>query len=360
MEHPSPEALKKYLKEHPGADPKNHKVKETEGAKEPKSEKIETISDPKGGEHHVVQAGGGNSVFMGSHTAKHIKEHNKPGKGSVFAKGADVDAILDTVSSKVPEDFFSKGGGVFTMKVPGKPVGKDLVQKTEDIRKKHPNALEIKIEKQEGVVMEDDPDNPGKKRPKKGKDGKPIPNMISVSAFVLDDKDDGSEYDTNEVNVVMRPANPQFLPEEAQGAMKGAIADKKGFAVLTAFPGNPDVPKTSDWKDDWAVIIPSGGSGADEDVQEAIKKAKGSKTARLRSKLIRLAHRKPELRPHLLPLLKTAGSFPRVEREIENDYRRRAITVSERTELLRAIEDAETEREAMKIVSDHRKFVQGV
>ena len=74
----------------------------------------------------------------------------------------------------------------------------------------------------------------------------------------------------------------------------------------------------------------------------------------LRSKLIRLAHAKPELRPALLPLLKT-GSFPRVVKEVEDDYRRKAITVGEKNELLAAIENAETEQEAKKLVADHRK-----
>jgi hypothetical protein len=75
----------------------------------------------------------------------------------------------------------------------------------------------------------------------------------------------------------------------------------------------------------------------------------------LRSKVIRLAHANPALRPHLLPLLKEAGGFPRVVKEVEDDYRRKAITVGEKNDLLAAIEDAETEQEAKKLVADHRK-----
>lgn len=76
----------------------------------------------------------------------------------------------------------------------------------------------------------------------------------------------------------------------------------------------------------------------------------------LRSKLIRLAHQQPALRPHLLPILtRTAGSYPRIERELKDDYARKAITSGEYRELLSAIENAETEREAQKIVADHRK-----
>lgn len=75
----------------------------------------------------------------------------------------------------------------------------------------------------------------------------------------------------------------------------------------------------------------------------------------LRKALIRVAFQHPELRPDLLPLLKTAGKFPQVERDVEADYRRRAITVGERDELLRAIQEAESLREAQQIVSDHRR-----
>lgn len=75
----------------------------------------------------------------------------------------------------------------------------------------------------------------------------------------------------------------------------------------------------------------------------------------LRSRVIRLAYAQPAFRPHLLPLLKQAGSFPRVTREVEDDYKRKAITSRERDELLESIENAETEREAQKIVADHRK-----
>ncbi len=75
----------------------------------------------------------------------------------------------------------------------------------------------------------------------------------------------------------------------------------------------------------------------------------------LRSSLIRLAQARPELRSSLLPLLKEASAFPRVVREVEDAYRRKAITTGEKNELLAGIENAETEREAQKIVDDHRK-----
>ena len=83
-----------------------------------------------------------------------------------------------------------------------------------------------------------------------------------------------------------------------------------------------------------------------------------SLTANDRSALIRLAHTRPDLRSVLLPFLKNAASapkFPRIVKEVDEDYRRKAITVGEKNELLAAIEDAETEQQAQKIVADHRK-----
>jgi len=45
------------------------------------------------------------------------------------------------------------------------------------------------------------------------------------------------------------------------------------------------------------------------------------RAASLRSRVIRLAHSQPELRPALLPLLKAASAFPRVVREVEEHDR---------------------------------------
>ena len=78
-------------------------------------------------------------------------------------------------------------------------------------------------------------------------------------------------------------------------------------------------------------------------------------TASDRSALIRLAYARPDLRPALLPLLKKASNFSRVVKEVEEDYKRKAITVREKNELLAAIEDAETEEQAMGLVRNHRK-----
>jgi hypothetical protein len=309
--------MQKYLKEHPKADPKKHSVKEKggKGKGEGKSREIKSADgkDP----HHVMGAAGGNKVFMGNYTVKHLQTHAQPGKGSVFSgkiKPEDISAAIN----KIPAKFFEEGGGAFEIDVPN--AGSDLVQKSSDILKKYPNAKKITVPKQEGVVMGED----GK--PKMGENGKPIPKMVDVTAYVVDDGEDA--FSTNKMTVVLRPANPQFMPEEAKKdeELSGALNDKKGFAVLTAFPGKKDVPKASEWGDEYAIIVPNGGKGADEDVQKALGSSKkGSVThhpqefgsmrklsSSDRSALIRLASGMPKGNPTrraIIAGLRTAGAF---------------------------------------------------
>lgn len=77
---------------------------------------------------------------------------------------------------------------------------------------------------------------------------------------------------------------------------------------------------------------------------------------RLRDRVVRLAYENPELRPHLLPLLKSAAaSYPFLEREIEDDYKRKAITRDERDDLLKSVRNSDSEKEARKVVDSHRR-----
>jgi len=319
IEFTSDEQMQKYLKEHPKADPKKHSVKEKggKGKGEGKSREIKSADgkDP----HHVMGAAGGNKVFMGNYTVKHLQTHAQPGKGSVFSgkiKPEDISAAIN----KIPAKFFEEGGGAFEIDVPN--AGSDLVQKSSDILKKYPNAKKITVPKQEGVVMGED----GK--PKMGEDGKPIPKMVDVTAYVVDDGEDA--FSTNKMTVVLRPANPQFMPEEAKKdeELSGALNDKKGFAVLTAFPGKKDVPKASEWGDEYAIIVPNGGKGADADVQKALGSSKkgfvihhpqefGSmrKLSSIdRSALIRLASSLPEGSPERRAILASLDKTAKVER----------------------------------------------
>lgn len=263
MEHANEDALKKYLKDHPEADPKNHSVQKSKSRGDTQKGPSRQIG-PSGDPHHVFSASGSRSVFMGNYTSKHLQTHAQPGKGSVFSGKIQSDDVAKAIS-KVPASFFEGGGGAVEITVPN--AGYDLVRKTSEIMKKYPNAKRITIPKQEGVEMEDG-------KPKKDKDGKTIPKFVNVTAYVVDN--DMKDFATDKMTVVMRPANPQFMPDEAKADkdLMSAVDGGKGFAVLTAFPGNSDVPKASEWGDDYAIVVPNGGKGADTDVQKAMNQGK--------------------------------------------------------------------------------------
>jgi len=58
--------------------------------------------------------------------------------------------------------------------------------------------------------------------------------------------------------LVIRKSNPQFLPDDVKDneEIKKKIEEGKCYSLLTAFPGNPDIPKASEWGSKYAVIIP--------------------------------------------------------------------------------------------------------
>lgn len=78
-----------------------------------------------------------------------------------------------------------------------------------------------------------------------------------------------------------------------------------------------------------------------------------SEEVALRGRLIRLAYANRGLRQHLLPLIKSA-SYSDLEREVEDDFRRGAITRDEKSDLLQRIRKSETRRDAEKVVSEAR------
>jgi hypothetical protein len=80
----------------------------------------------------------------------------------------------------------------------------------------------------------------------------------------------------------------------------------------------------------------------------------------LRSKMIRLAGSLPkgshERRAILGALTaESAERYPEVVAEIEGDFRRKAITTSERDDLLRDVRRAPNEREAWGVIDRHRR-----
>ena len=81
----------------------------------------------------------------------------------------------------------------------------------------------------------------------------------------------------------------------------------------------------------------------------------GKKKATLRAATIKLAFDNPgPVREALLPIL-AAAKYPRVLHDIENDFNRRAITVSEKNDMQRRVRDADSEEDAWRIVDEARR-----
>ena len=148
--------------------------------------------------------------------------HVKPGQGSIFAKPVDqilklAQSLLDKTNPK-ELDKIANSTGTLTMNVPG--AGYNLVLPI-DQAKKLPGAQASEVEKQEG------------------------PNKVKVPAITTTAP--LTQFKTNELTVIVRPKK-----DEA-----GAVIPNE-YIVLSVFPGDPDIPRASEWNDKYAVIIPKG------------------------------------------------------------------------------------------------------
>ena len=179
-------------------------------------------------ETNKIEGNDGIVILISDYVKKHIMEHNKPGLGSVFKKGISENDILkmsQNVAKKVSGD-----GGAYEIKVPG--VGYDLVLPMEQA-KSLKDAEESTVEKQEG------------------------PNKVTVPA--VSTSESINKFSTDRISLIIRKSNPQYLPDDVKGDenILNKIKEGKCYSLLTAFPGNPDIPKASEWNGKFAVIIPS-------------------------------------------------------------------------------------------------------
>jgi hypothetical protein len=77
-------------------------------------------------------------------------------------------------------------------------------------------------------------------------------------------KKSGRGYDLvlsmDRISLIIRKSNPQFLPDDVKtdDEIAKKIEEGKCYSLLTAFPGNPDIPRASEWNGKFAVIIPGG------------------------------------------------------------------------------------------------------
>jgi hypothetical protein len=168
-------------------------------------------------------------ILISDYVKKHIMEHNKPGVGSVFKAGVTEDEIVNMVKEVAPK--VTGDGGAYELKKSG--IGYDLVLSM-DKAKALKDAKEGEVEKQEG------------------------PNKVKVPSITTSQP--LSSFTSDRISLIIRKSNPQFLPDDVKtdDEIAKKIEEGKCYSLLTAFPGNPDIPRASEWNGKFAVIIPGG------------------------------------------------------------------------------------------------------
>jgi hypothetical protein len=145
--------------------------------------------------------------------------HVKLGQGSIFAK--PIDSVLkltqDALNKEVNIDKIANSTGTLTIKSPG--IGYNLVLPI-DKAKSLPGAKENEVEKVEG--------------PNKIK----VPSITTTAPL--------TQFKSDELTIIVRPKKDET----------GAIIPNE-YIVLSAFPGDPSIPRASEWGGKYAVIIPN-------------------------------------------------------------------------------------------------------
>jgi hypothetical protein len=144
--------------------------------------------------------------------------HTKPGQGSIFAKSIDdiLKLAQDTLDKSKDIDKIANSTGTLTVKSPG--IGYNLVLPI-DKAKALPGAKESEVEKIEG------------------------PNKVKVPAITTTAP--LTQFKSDELTIIVRPKKDE----------SGAVIPNE-YIVLSAFPGDPSIPRASEWGGKYAVIIP--------------------------------------------------------------------------------------------------------
>jgi hypothetical protein len=156
--------------------------------------------------------------------------HTKPGQGSIFAKSiSDVLKLAqDALDKEQNIDKIANSTGTLTIKSPS--IGYNLVLPI-DKAKALPGAKESEVEKIEG------------------------PNRIKVPAITTTAPMD--QFKTDQLTVIVRPKKDE----------SGAVIPNE-YIVLSAFPGDPSIPRASEWGGKYAVIIPGGKEEMNEGIDD--------------------------------------------------------------------------------------------
>jgi hypothetical protein len=177
----------------------------------------------------------GNHLIVSAAAKKHISTHNEIGIGSVFSKDIDIDKVLAKVLPKL--DVKDIKNGVYSTKSPG--IGYNLVLSM-DKAKKLSGAKMTSVEKEER-------DGPIK-----------VPAIKTTAPL--------SDFKTDILTLIIRPTNPDRLHPslEKDKDTHNAIKAGKSFTLLASFPGDPNIPRASEWGDKYAVILPPKEKGGKE------------------------------------------------------------------------------------------------
>jgi hypothetical protein len=167
-------------------------------------------------------------VLISDYVKNHIKDHNKFGGGSTFREGITDEEIISFVNQVINNQELGDGGA-FEIEVP--EIGFDLVLPYEEA---------VNLENvEESVTIK--------------KEG---PNEIEVP--LVKTSQSSEDFKTNRLTLIIRKSNPQFLPDDVKEdeELLNKINDGKVYSLLTAFPGNPNIPRASEWNGQYAVVVP--------------------------------------------------------------------------------------------------------
>lgn len=170
----------------------------------------------------------GEIVLISDYIKNHIKEHNQFGMGSTFREGITDEEINSFVEEVIYENELGEGG-LFELNIPN--VGFDLVLPYEE-------AINLDGAEESGTIK------------KEGKNEIEVP-LIKTSQSADD-------FKTNRLTLVIRKSNPQFLPDDVKEdeEILEKINDGKVYSLITAFPGNPNIPRVSEWNGEYAIVVP--------------------------------------------------------------------------------------------------------
>lgn len=176
----------------------------------------------------LIDSNDGNLIIVSDYVKNHIKSHNELGIGSIFRKGITDGEILKMVERVKNEVNPSQS----SYQIQVSEIGYDLVLPYKEAISLE-GAEESTTEKKEG------------------------PNTITVP--LVQTSQPLKDFSTDDLTLIIRPSNPQFLPDDVKSdpMVMEKIEDGKCYSLLTAFPGNPDIPKASEWNGMYAVVVPN-------------------------------------------------------------------------------------------------------